>query len=120
MKIAFELDMSGRIGVKQSGGRCRCSKIMSPLTATRLCHPLRDGDDESERAATSEGDGKCGRGGGRGNRKRPPAPFWGAGGGEETETGGGGGGGAGDGTPLAAFERASGAAAQAPLPARFH
>src|ERR1017187_10628768 len=91
MKIAFELDMSGRIGVKQSGGRCRCSKIMSPLTATRLCHPLRDGDDESERAATSESDGKCGRRGGERTRSLPPA----------------------------AFERASGAAGQAALPGRF-
>src|ERR1039458_10604126 len=71
---------------------CRCSKIMSPHNCNEILSPCRDGDDESERAATSESDGKCGRREAERTRSLLPA----------------------------AFERAPGAAAQAPLQARFH
>jgi carboxylesterase type B len=35
---------------------CKCSKIMSPHNCYEILSPSQDGDDESERVATSEGD----------------------------------------------------------------
>src|SRR6202023_3201275 len=70
---------------------CRCSKIMSPHNCNETLSPCKDGDDESERVPTSESDRECSR------REA-----------ERTRS-----------LPLAAAERAPGAAAQTPLSGRF-
>src|SRR5271169_412867 len=65
---------------------------MSPPNCYEILSPSQDGDDESERVATGEGDRKCSRREAERTRSLPPA----------------------------AFERAPGAAAQAALPAGLH
>jgi hypothetical protein len=46
------------VGGNGKGGKpnCKCSKIMSPHKCNETLSPSEDGDDESERVPTSEGD----------------------------------------------------------------